>query len=145
MSGDPDGEGGAVFWIGAVVGWGIMAAGLIGFFADDARTRPANAARFVLGAAVVHDLLVAPAVILVGLAVNRLAPARARPVVQGALLVSGAVALFSVPFVRGYGRVSTNPSILPGNYAAALLTILAAIWATATVLVLRRLRKSRTA
>ncbi|MEO7442917.1 MAG: hypothetical protein ABIW46_05220 [Acidimicrobiales bacterium] len=134
--------GGWLFWTGAVVGWGIIAAGLIGLFADSDRTRPANAARFVLGAAVVHDLLLAPVVICLGLVVNRASPRRWRPVVQGALIVTGAVALFSVPFVRGYGRVSTNPSILPGNYTAGLATVLAVVWGVAALLLVLRLRLS---
>ncbi|MGH9182172.1 MAG: hypothetical protein ACRDY5_10715, partial [Acidimicrobiales bacterium] len=136
--------GGPVFWAGAVVGWGIIAAGLVGLFAESARTRPPDAARFVLGAALVHDLLVAPLVIALGLLVNRLAPRRSRPVVQGALIVSGAVALFSVPFVRGYGRQPTNPSVLPGNYAAGLATVLALVWGAAALLLVMRLRRVRT-
>lgn len=141
----PDAEpGGRVFWAGAVVGWGVIIAGLIGLFVDSGRTRPPNAARFVLGAALVHDLLIAPAVVALGLLVNRVAPRRWRPVVQGALIVSGAVALFSVPLVGGYGRVSTNPSILPGNYTAGLATVLALVWATAAALVVVRWRSTRT-
>ncbi len=135
----PAEPGGRLFWAGAAAGWVIIGIGVVGLLADSARTRPLDAGRFVVGAAVVHDLLVAPLVVVLGLLVNRVAPRRWRPVVQGALIVSGAVALFSVPIVRGYGRVSTNPSILPGNYTAGLATVLGAVWATAAlVLAVRR-------
>ena len=44
-------------------------------------------------------------------------PSRAwlRPALQGTLLVTAAVVLVSVPVVGGFGRLATNPSILPGD------------------------------
>jgi hypothetical protein len=134
---------GRLAWAGVAAGWAVMVVGVVGLLADGDRTRPANAARFVLGAALVHDLLLAPLVVAIGLAVNRLAPRRWRPVAQGALIVSGVAVLFSWPFVRGYGRVSANPSILPGDYGAGLATVLAAVWVVAALLVLAGRRRRR--
>lgn len=141
-SGDP---GGPVFWAGAVVGWGIIAAGVVGLLSQSAQTRPADAARWVIGAAILHDVVVAPVVIGIGVVLTKLAPRRWRAVVQGAFIVSALVSLFSIPFVRGYGRLDNNPSLLPGNYATGLLTVLAVVWATAAAILVIRLRRHRPA
>lgn len=134
---------GRLFWPAVAGGWVVMAAGAWGLLSDADRTRPVESARFVLGAAVVHDLLLAPVVVLVGLGVAKVVPAWARRPVQAALIVSAIVALFSIPFVRGYGRVATNPSILPRNYGAGLAVILAWIWGIAAVAAGRRWRAAR--
>lgn len=136
-------EHGKLFWAGAAAGWAVMATGVVGLLSESAKTKPANAVRWVLGAAVAHDLLVAPAVILFGVLVARVVPAVARGIVQSALVVSAMVALFSYPFVRGFGRLATNPSILPRNYASGLAVLLAAIWAVAAAALAVRLRRTR--
>ncbi|MGH2456282.1 MAG: hypothetical protein ACRDHD_08510 [Candidatus Limnocylindria bacterium] len=132
-----------MFWPAAGVGWAVTTAGVWGLVSEPAKTRPGESVRFVVGAALVHDLLLAPVVVLAGWAVAKVVPARARGPVQAALIVSAMVVLFAVPFVRGYGRVATNPSILPRNYGAGLVVILGAVWAVAAVAVFRRWRRAR--
>lgn len=131
---------GVLFWISAVAGWAVIGFGLRGIFENSLDTRPANLARFVIGGALIHDLVVAPLVILAGVAVARTVPHRARSVVQGALVVSGVLALFSYPLVRAYGLAANNPTSLPHNYAANLLVVLGVVWAVAALAVLLRLR-----
>ena len=120
-----------------------MAFGLRGILEHSLDTRPANLARFVVGGALLHDLVVAPLVILAAVVVGRAVPGRARAVVQGALVVSAVVALFSYPLVRAYGLATRNPTSLPHDYAANLLAVLGVVWAVAAVLVLIRLRGGR--
>ncbi len=134
---------GRLFWPAVGVGWVVMTIGALGLVSDPDKTQPGESIRFVVGAAVVHDLLLAPVVVLVGWGLAKVVPERARGPVQAALIVSGMVALFSVPFVRGYGRVSTNPSILPRNYGGGLAVILAAVWVVAAGAVARRWWRSR--
>lgn len=134
---------GRLFWPALALGWVVMTIGAWGLVSDADKTQPAESVRFVVGAAVVHDLLLAPVVVLAGWGLARIVPARARGPVQAALVVSAVVALFSVPFVRGYGRVATNPSILPRNYGAGLALILGAIWATTAVVVAIRWKVAR--
>ncbi len=135
---------GRLFWISAAAGWAVMAWGLQGIFVHSLDTRPANLAKFVVGGALLHDLLVAPLVIGAGLLVARAVPGRARAVVQGALAVSGIVALFSYPLVRAYGLAANNPTSLPHNYTANLLVVLGLVWAVAAGLVITRLRRPAT-
>ena len=131
---------GAPFWISAVAGWAVIAFGVRGIFQHSLDTRPSELARFVVGGALLHDLVVAPLVIVAGVVVARAVRGRARAVVQGALVVSGVVALFSYPLVRAYGLAANNPTSLPHNYARNLLIVLGVVWAVAAVLVVVRLR-----
>ena len=134
-------KGGAVFWLSAVAGWLVIAAGLRGIIQNSVDTRPGNLARFVVGGALLHDLIVAPLVIVVAVAVGRAVPGRARAVVQGALVVSAVVALFSYPLVRAYGLAANNPTSLPHDYAMNLLVVLGLVWAVAAALVVVRMRR----
>ncbi len=139
---DDDRRAGPLFWISAAAGWAVIAWGLRGIFQHSLDTRPANLARFVVGGALLHDLVVAPLVILAGVLIARAVPGRSRAVVQGALAVSGIVALFSYPLVRAYGLAANNPTSLPHNYTANLLIVLGVVWAVAAGLIIARLRTS---
>ena len=128
------------FWISAAVGWAVIGWGIAGIFRHSVDTRPANLATFVVGGALLHDLVVAPLVILAGVLIARAVPARARGPVQAALAVSGMVALFSWPLVRAYGLAANNPTSLPHNYALGLLVVLGVVWATAGAAVVLKSR-----
>jgi len=133
---------GPLFWISAAAGWGVIAFGLWGIMSNSLDTRPANLARFVVGGALLHDLIVAPVVILFGVLLTRAVPGRARAIVQAALAVSGILALFSYPLVRAYGLAANNPTSLPRNYALNLVIVLGVVWAVAAGLVFRKLRSA---
>lgn len=134
---------GRMFWPGVALGWVVAAVGIWGLLSDAERTRPRESVRFVVGAALVHDLVLAPVVVLAGWVLAKAVPPRIRGPVQAALVVSAMVALFSVPFVRGYGRAVTNPSILPRNYGAGLAVTLGAVWAAAAAAVALRCWRAR--
>jgi hypothetical protein len=138
---DDDRRAGPLFWISAAAGWAVIAWGLRGIFQHSLDTRPGNLARFVVGGVLLHDLLVAPVVILAGVLLARVVRGRARGLVQAALAVSGMVALFSYPLVRGYGLAANNPTSLPHNYTANLLVVLGVVWALAATAVILRLRR----
>ncbi len=144
MSKEPGGEGGhpsgPLFWISAAAGWVVIGVGLRGIFAHSIDTRPSNLAKFVVAGALLHDLLIAPVVIVLGVALARAVPGRARATVQGALVVTAVVALFSYPLVRAYGLATNNPTSEPHNYALNLMIVLGVVWAAAAALVVRRLR-----
>ena len=143
--GRDDGERpGLRFWVSAAVGWAvILGVGLRGIFVHSVDTRPANLARFVVGGALLHDLLVAPVVIVLGVALVRVVPGPARAAVQAGLAVTAIVALFSYPLVRAYGLATHNPTSLPHNYARNLVVVLSLVWAVAAGAVVARLRGDR--
>ncbi|HEX7277068.1 MAG TPA: hypothetical protein VF244_06805, partial [Acidimicrobiales bacterium] len=69
---------GPAFWVTAAVGWVVILVGLRGIFEHSLDTRPAQLARFVVGGALLHDLIVAPMVLLAAVVLARRLPSRAR-------------------------------------------------------------------
>ena len=130
------------FWISAAVGWVVIGWGVAGIFRHSLDTRPANLAKFVVGGALLHDLLVAPVAILAGVLVVRAVPGRVRGPVQAALAVTAIVALFAYPLVRAYGLAANNPTSLPHNYALNLLVVLGMVWAVTAGVIIVRLRRA---
>lgn len=120
--------------LGIVVGAACTA---VGVAAAVETSKPTVLVRWVVGLTLAHDLVLVPAVLLVGLVVRR------RPWLAGGLLVSGVVALVAFPLVRGYGRRPGDPSALPRDYTRGLLVTLAAVWLlTAAGAVLARRRRA---
>lgn len=136
-----DHRAGPAFWVSAAIGWIVIGVGLRGIFVHSLDTRPANLARFVVGGALLHDLIIAPLVILAGVALIRFVPGRARSIVQAALVVTGVLAVFSYPMVRAYGLAANNPTSLPHNYALNLLVVLGVVWTVAAAALVVRLRR----
>ena len=128
------------FWITAAIGWAVIGWGVFGILSNSLDTRPANLAKFVVGGALLHDLLIAPVVILAGVLVARAVPPRARGPVQAALVVSAIVALFAWPLVRAYGLAANNPTSLPHNYGVNLLIVLGVVWVIAAAAILLKFR-----
>jgi hypothetical protein len=131
------------FWVGLALGVPIMAVGVVGALDNAERTHPAELARWVVGGALVHDALVLPIVLLVGWGARRLTPPVAWPAVRWALATSAVVALVAWPFVRGYGRRASNPSLLPRDYASGTLLAVAAVWAVAIAWAVVAARRGR--
>lgn len=134
---------GPMFWFSAAGGWAVIGYGLWGIFHHHIDTRPANLARFVVAGALLHDLAFAPLVLLLGVLLVRAVGGRARAILQATLIVSGCLALFSFPLVRGYGHATHNPTSEPHNYTANLALVLGLVWAVATVILVIHIRSGR--
>jgi hypothetical protein len=91
---------------------------------DAASRTPGQVAAWLAGAVVVHDLLLAPAVLLLGLAVRRLR--RVRRALRGALLVGGCVTLVALPPLLRPGE-PRNETVLPLDYGRNLALLLVAV------------------
>ncbi|MET8945815.1 hypothetical protein ABZX30_20080 [Streptomyces sp. NPDC004542] len=92
------------------------------------------------GAVVLHDVLVAPLVLLVGLVLPR---GGVRGPVRGALLVAGALTVVALPPLLRPGPRG-NPSVLPLDYPRDwLLALVAAATATAVLVTARGVRRMR--
>jgi hypothetical protein len=120
--------GGWAFWLGLVSGWAMIGYAVRGALMDEGGTNPPQLIRWVIGGAIVHDLLVAPVVTAVGLLFAwRAPPWWGRPV-AAAFGTSALLVVFSFPLLRGFGRHPGNPSTLPRNYPTGLAIVLGAIW-----------------
>lgn len=113
--------------VGAAIGVTLMAVGFVGAFADGDRTHPFKLARWVVAADLAHDLVLVPIVAAVSWLIGRWIPPVARVPFRWATATVGVVALISWPFVRGYGRNATVPSLLPRNYALGVLAYAAGV------------------
>lgn len=113
---------------GLVLGLPVMVYAVRGSLVDASDTHPAELARWVVGLALVHDLLLVPAVLAIGTLLRRIVPPVAWPQVRAGLFVSTVLTLVAWPMIRGYGHRSSIPSLFPRNYAAGLLVALAVVW-----------------
>jgi energy-coupling factor transporter transmembrane protein EcfT len=97
---------------------------------------------FLAAVLVLHDGILLPITIGVGVLFGRL-PLPARVPVRVAALISLPITIVALPLVLGYGRSPDNPSILPLHYGRGLLVTLAAIWVPTAVITAIRLRRHR--
>ncbi|MFG2051495.1 hypothetical protein ACGFIW_29195 [Micromonospora sp. NPDC048935] len=85
---------------------------------------------WLLGGPVLHDLLVAPLVGLVGLALGRLVPDRRRLAwLTAGLLASATLLLIAVPLLWRPPTAPPNPGLPDRDYPLGLTVGLAAVWA----------------
>jgi hypothetical protein len=148
---DQDGAGpaGGGPWLGAVrvlltaAGLTAIGYGLHGLVIDRRATNPSNAVRWLVGGILVHDLLIVPVTAAVGLGLTVLVRAPYRAVLQGALLVSGAVTLATLPLWRGYGGPADNPTVNPLPYGRNLVIVLGLVWLAAALIIVARAVRSR--
>lgn len=117
------------FWIGLVVGLAVMAYGIRGLLVDAAATRPTKAAAWLVGADLLHDLVLVPVVLVIGWLTRRVVPNPLRWPLRAALIGTAlAVAIGWIP-LRGYGRLADNPSLAPLGYGNAIVTVVVGVWA----------------
>ncbi|MCO5992940.1 hypothetical protein [Actinoallomurus rhizosphaericola] len=134
---------------GRLIAYGLGAAligvGGAGLLRDAAETDPVGWLVWVAGAALVHDLLVVPAVLGVALLTGRL-PASYRRPVRVSLVLAASVSAVALPMVLGLGRRAGDPSRLPQAYGVHLAVVLALIGgagAAAVALRTARVRRGR--
>jgi hypothetical protein len=92
-------------------------------------------AGWVVAADLLHDLVLAPLVCVLGLAIARfVAPPLRWPIRAGAI-ATAIVLLVAYPALRGFGRRTApgNASVQPLDYTTAVLTVLAVVWGAALV------------
>ncbi|MCQ9182995.1 hypothetical protein KMT30_28920 [Streptomyces sp. IBSBF 2953] len=106
---------------------------------------PADVLVWLGGAVLLHDVLIAPSVLLVGLVLVR---GGRRGPVRGALLVAGALTAVALPVLLRPGRTA-NPSVLPLDYprnwliSLVAVATVAALWAAAREFARGRRRPDR--
>jgi hypothetical protein len=106
--------------------------------------RPALWVRWWVTAAVIHDVVVAPAAIAVGWLVVRFSPRSVKAPLQAGLVVSAVLVAVSWPALRGYGRIPSNPTYLPRQYGTGLALSLLLVWlGCAGWAIVRKVRQAR--
>jgi len=130
-----------LFWGGQIAGIAIILIAIRGLL-DEPLGAPPSFARFFLGGAIAHDIVLAPLVFAAAWLLKRSVPGWTWPAIRNAMFVSVTVALFSYPFIRGFGRRPTNDTVVPRNYAEGLIVVVGLTWVvTGAWLVARRGRR----
>lgn len=126
-----------VRWVVGALGVALMGFGLVLVIGtDDLR----NVAVWMGGAIVLHDVLIAPLTLGVGLLLGGV---RARGTVRGALIVAGCLTLVALPVLLRPGSPA-NSSVLPLDYVRGWLVALGAVaLVTGALLGVRVLRRQR--
>jgi hypothetical protein len=123
---------GVGFWIGVLVGGGLIAYGLIGMFGDLGDDW-LNWLVYLVGADLLHDVLIAPFVALFGwLCIRRVPPPWRAPLESGLILTVFVLLVGLIP-LAGWGGNPGNPTIRPLNYTTSVLTAIALVWLAVAV------------
>jgi hypothetical protein len=134
---------GTAWRLGLAVGAAIFAFGLYGLLHNAVQTVPLDVLKWIAGSLILHDAIVAPAVLATGLALTRLLSTAIRAGMQATLAVCAVVVVMSVPVLEAVGRRPDNPSLLPHDYGQNLAIVIAAILVGGTLLTLARAVRAR--
>ncbi|OLP72652.1 hypothetical protein BJM39_11265, partial [Salmonella enterica subsp. enterica serovar Javiana] len=78
---------------------------------------------WLAGVVIVHDGVLAPAVLLAGVGAARLLPSWARRAALLVVVVLGSVTLVAVPILGRFGAKTDNPTLLDRPYAAGWVAV----------------------
>jgi hypothetical protein len=129
-------------WPLYAAGAGMIAFGVWGqlFGAD---TNPKRYGELLLVAALGHDLVLAPIVVLLGVVARKVLHRHAHASLQAAAMVAFVLLLIALPGIGRYGAKSDNTSILPLNYTNGLMVALSVVAAGTLLAVLVRVVRQR--
>ena len=119
--------------VGLIAGLPMMAIGVAFAVTERDDVRPFELARWAVGIDLVSDLIVIPAAATLAWLIGRWAPPVARGALRWATFTTAILALYAWPFVRGYGKNASVPSLLDRDYASGLAAYVAAVWVLAIV------------
>jgi hypothetical protein len=97
---------------------------------------------WLTGALVLHDAVLSPGIVGVGILLRRV-PARARTYVQGALIAGGIVTVVAIPLMYRAGTQPAAEVLLEQDFRVNLTVLLAVISVVALLAYLSRLTRDR--
>jgi hypothetical protein len=129
------------FLVGISIGAPLVAVATYELVSEAGSSGAIAVGRWLVGANLVHDLVIAPMVCVTGWVVARVVPRALRAPIEAGTIVSGVLLIVAFPVLRGYGRdqVPGNPTVQPLDYVPATLTALGAVWAIAAAWTVVRL------
>ena len=129
----------------AVAGGLLLALGLFRLVTELDRGDLVALSLWLVVAVLLHDAVVAPLTVGVGVVLTRL-PARGRRYVQGALVVGSLITVIAIPLIDRQGTQPEAKALLLRDYAGNLALLLGLVTAVALVLyAVRVLREHGTA
>jgi hypothetical protein len=121
--------------VGLVVGLSVLVFGIVGLIHAASTENVRRILEWVISADLLHDVVVAPAVCLVGFGLVRVAPNRWRGPLQSGAVASAVVLIVAYPLLQGFAhhRLPDNASVLPLDYTTSVLTVLGIVWTTVSI------------
>jgi hypothetical protein len=116
------------FWIGLALGTPVMLYGASELVQQAGWPRTFEVATWLGGGLLVHDLVLAPIVLVVVWALGRITRPPLRAPLRVGVLGSGLIVAVAWPALRGYGDRPDNATVHPLDYGSAVLTALALLW-----------------
>lgn len=113
-----------------VVGGLVICYGAFRFFTEIPLPNLVALALWLIGAVLVHDGVLSPVVVGIGLLLRRAVPDRARRYLQFALITAGLVTVIALPMIYLRGSQPSVKALLLRNYGANLTVIIAVIAVT---------------
>lgn len=100
----------------------------------------AAAGVWLVGGVILHDAVLAPATLAVGLLLARVVPSSWRGAVTAVLVVVGTITVLAIPVLGRFGARPDNPTLLDRHYLAGWLALVVLVLAGAVVVRIARLR-----
>ena len=91
-------------------------------------------AGWMIGAVVIHDGLLSPAVVAVGWFIGHAVPSRGRRYVQGGLIAGGLITAVAIPLILRAGQEPASKAILRQNFGGNLTILLGVVAAVSLLL-----------
>ena len=91
-------------------------------------------AGWMIGAVVIHDGLLSPAVVAVGWFIGHTVPARGRRYVQGGLIAGSLITAAAIPLILRAGQEPASKAILRQNFGGNLTILLGVVAAVSLLL-----------
>ena len=102
-------------------------------------------AAWLIGAVIIHDGILSPAVVGIGSIMRRLVPDRGRRYLQAVLIVGAIVTLIAIPMIYRQGTQPPSKALLLQNFAANLTLLLGIIGAVLLIAYSVRVARDRSA
>ncbi|HEU5266683.1 MAG TPA: hypothetical protein VFU35_08275, partial [Jatrophihabitans sp.] len=100
---------------------------------------------WLIGALVIHDGLLSPLLVGIGVALRRYVPDRGRRYLQAALVTGGLLTVVALPMIYRQGSQPAAKAILRQDYGANLATLLAIVTGLVVLLYLASVLRGRQA
>ena len=126
-----------------LIGLALLGYGGYQLLHNSSVTHPPEVAKWLVIALIVHDGLLAWAVLVVGWLTARVIPVRTRPYVQGGLACAALITLIALPLIRRRGHAAPGLTLLTQNYAAHLAVLLSVVVAVVVAAYLVRVVRDR--
>ena len=128
-----DPPAGLAFWIGLGFGGALVVFGIAGLLSTTDLGNGFRVGTWVVGADLVHDLVLAPIAVAASVLLTRLVPLPWRAPIRAALATSAVLLIIAVPPLLGTAHDSTpnNPTVQPLDYPSAVATAIGVVWAAA--------------